>query len=234
MIDIYISRWNRYIGLAECIVLQRLTSTVFIQDCGMNIYTAAITLLLVMDPFGNIPLFLSLLDDVDPRRRRTVIIREMGIALAVLSVFLFFGKYILAGLNISEPALSISGGIILFLIAIKMIFPKKNVSDELPRETEPIIVPLAVPLIAGPSSMSMVILLSTQHPKMILSWLIALIAAWSVSLVILILSEFLRRLLGIRIIKAIERLMGMILTTMAVQMLLSGIKKFLPELTMNI
>jgi len=180
-----------------------------------------------MDPFGNIPLFLSLLKDVSPRRRRTIIIREMVIALAVLLVFLFFGKFILSGLNISEPALSIAGGIILFLIALKMIFPKPNVSDEPTGETEPIIVPLAVPLIAGPSSMSIVILFSTQHPEMLLSWSIALIAAWTVCLGILLPSDLLRRLLGTRILKAIERLMGMILTTMAIQMLLTGVKEFI-------
>ncbi|MBN2323542.1 MAG: NAAT family transporter [Spirochaetes bacterium] len=193
----------------------------------MNIYTAAITLLLVMDPFGNIPLFLSLLKDVSSKRRRTIIIREMCIALAVLSVFLFFGKYILSGLDISEPALGISGGIILFLIALKMIFPKRNTSDDRQDETEPIIVPLAVPLIAGPSSMSIVILFSTQHPKKLLSWSIALIAAWAVCLCILLLSDLMSRLLGTRILKAIERLMGMILTTMAVQMLLRGVQKFI-------
>jgi multiple antibiotic resistance protein len=193
----------------------------------MNIYTAAITLLLVMDPFGNIPLFLSLLKDVSSKRRRTIIIREMCIALAVLSVFLFFGKYILSGLDISEPALGISGGIILFLIALKMIFPKRNTSDDRQDETEPIIVPLAVPLIAGPSSMSIVILFSTQHPEKLLSWSIALIAAWTVCLCILLLSDLLSRLLGTRILKAIERLMGMILTTMAVQMLLRGVQKFI-------
>lgn len=192
----------------------------------MTIYSAAITMILVMDPFGGIPIFFSVLSHIDSKKRKIIIIREMLIALSVLIVFLFFGKYILSGLHITEPALSISGGVILFLIAIRMIFPKdipiqyNNIKDE------PIIVPLAVPLIAGPSSMAMVILFSTQYPEKLFRWFLALIIAWSVCLLILLLSDFLRKICGNRILKAIERLMGMILTTMAVQMLLSGIKEF--------
>jgi multiple antibiotic resistance protein len=193
----------------------------------MNLYTAAITLFLVMDPFGNIPIFLSVLQTYDARRRRRIMIRELAIALCVLTFFLFFGKYILAGLNISEPALSISGGVILFLIAIRMIFPSKPESEDRSGEGEPVIVPLAVPLVAGPSSMAMVILFSTQFPERLLTWFAALVIAWLAGLVVLLLSDSLRKYLGNRVLKAIERLMGMILTTMAVQMLLSGLREFL-------
>jgi multiple antibiotic resistance protein len=193
----------------------------------MTLYTAAITLFLVMDPFGNIPIFLSVLQNYDPGRRRRIMIRELVIALVVLTFFLFFGKYVLAGLHISEPALSISGGVILFLIAIRMIFPSKPEAEEPGDEGEPVIVPLAVPLVAGPSSMAMVILFSTQYPERLLSWFVALVIAWLAGLVVLLLSDSLRRFLGNRVLKAIERLMGMILTTMAVQMLLSGLGEFL-------
>jgi multiple antibiotic resistance protein len=192
----------------------------------MNLYTAAITLFLVMDPFGNIPIFLSVLQGYDARRRRRIMVRELAIALAVLTFFLFFGKYVLAGLHISEPALSISGGVILFLIAIRMIFPSRPDMEETGGDGEPVIVPLAVPLVAGPSSMAMVILFSTQYPERLLSWFAALVIAWFVGLVVLLLSDGLRRYLGNRVLKAIERLMGMILTTMAVQMLLSGLGEF--------
>jgi multiple antibiotic resistance protein len=196
----------------------------------MNLYTAAITLFLVMDPFGNIPIFLSVLERYDARRRRRIMIRELVIALLILIFFLFFGKYILAGLHISEPALSISGGVILFLIAIRMIFPPKPEAEDRSGDSEPVIVPLAVPLVAGPSSMAMVILFSTQYPGRLLRWFVALVIAWFAGLVVLLLSDYLRRYLGNRVLKAIERLMGMILTTMAVQMLLSGLGGFLASL----
>lgn len=195
----------------------------------MTIYSAAIMLFLVMDPFGNIPIFLSVLSHVDPDRRGKIIVRELLIALVFLIFFLFFGRFILAGMHITEPALGIAGGTILFLIAIKMIFPASNstfVNDE-DKDGDPLIVPLAVPMVAGPSSMTMVILLSTQYPDHQLSWLAALIISWSLGFIILVLSERLSKIVGKRTLKAIERLMGMILTTMAVQMLLTGIKTFM-------
>ena len=199
----------------------------------MTITSAAITLFLVMDPLGNIPIFLSLLEEMEPRRRLRVIIREMLIALAILVLFLFFGKYILTGLHISEPALSIGGGVVLFLIALRMIFPRPEQStesgaraDHTPGQ-EPLIVPLAVPLVAGPSAMAMVILFTTQYPHRLLNWLIALLIAWFASSLILLSAEVLRKYLGRRVIKAVECLMGMILTTLAVEMLLNGIEAYL-------
>lgn len=192
----------------------------------MTIYSAAVTLILVMDPFGNIPVFLSVLKQVNPKRRKIIILREMVIAFTILVLFLFFGKYILAGLHISEPALGISGGVILFLIAIKMIFPSDIQQAEIPLKEEPVIVPLAVPMVAGPSSMAMVILLSTQYPEQMWQWLLALSIAWGAACCVLMLSDSIRKVLGNRALRAIERLMGMILTTMSVQMLLSGLKTF--------
>jgi multiple antibiotic resistance protein len=191
----------------------------------MTIYSAAITLLLVMDPFGNIPVFLAVLKDYSGRRRRFIILREMVIAFALLVLFLFFGKYILAGMSISEPALAIAGGVILFFISIRMIFPSPS-RGEAARTEEPIIVPLAVPLVAGPSSMATVILFSTANPDRLPLLLAALSIAWTVSFVVLFFSDFLHRVIGSRGLNALERLMGMILTTMAVQMLLDGIAKF--------
>jgi multiple antibiotic resistance protein len=196
----------------------------------MTILSAVITLILVMDPFGGIPVFLSLLQHSPVRRRRMIILREMAIALGILMLFLFFGKFILSGLHISEPALNISGGIILFLIALRMIFPRPHPEEDLGRVDEPIVVPLAVPLIAGPSTLATVILLATRHPEAILNWLAALLIAWSAALLILLFADLLSKLLGTRVIQAIERLMGMILTTMAVQMLLTGVRVFLRSL----
>lgn len=196
----------------------------------MKLYSALITLVLVMDPFGSIPVFLSLLGRVDAGRRRLVIVREMLIALGVLILFLFFGRYILAGLHVSGPALSIAGGVILLLIAIRMIFPGAAPGPEAAGESEPVIVPLAVPLIAGPSAIATVVLLSTRYPGALGRWLAALAGAWAFSLAVLLCSDLLGRVLGTRMLKAIERLMGMILTTLAVQMLLSGLQEFLEHL----
>lgn len=197
----------------------------------MTMISAAITLFLVMDPLGNIPIFLTLLEEMEPARRIRVIVREMLIALGILVFFLFFGQYILSALQISEPALSIGGGVVLFLIALRMIFPSHDSNgagdSERVAGQEPLLVPLAVPLVAGPSSMAMVILLSTRSPGMLLTSFLALIIAWTASSIILLSAEALRRYLGRRVIKAVERLMGMILTTLAVEMFLDGIRAFL-------
>ncbi len=193
----------------------------------MTIYSATITLILVMDPLGNIPLFLSTLNHVEPKRRQRIILRETFIAFLILIFFLFCGQYILNGMHISEPALQISGGIILFLIAIRMIFPVHGEEDKAKLAAEPFIVPLAIPLIAGPSTMTTVMLLANQAPYDWLNWLIALTIAWFITTIILVFADFLRKLLGERGLIAIERLMGMILTTMAVQMFLTGFEQFL-------
>ncbi|MFZ2314220.1 MAG: MarC family protein [Gammaproteobacteria bacterium] len=190
----------------------------------MTIYSAIITLVLVMDPLGNVPLFLSALNSVEPKRRQRIILRESFIAFIILTLFLFFGQFILESMRISQPALSIAGGIILFLIAIRMIFPHHD-EDKAKQIGEPFIVPLAVPLIAGPSTMTMVMLLGNQAPDAMWEWFMALATAWFITTVILVFSDVLRKLLGERGLIAIERLMGMILTTMAVQMFLTGFEQ---------
>lgn len=177
-----------------------------------------------MDPLGNIPIFLAILNSVDYRKRKRIILREMIIAFAILTLFLFFGKYILKGMHISDPALSIGGGIILFLIALKMIFPDENPTQQ--QTQEPFIVPLAIPLIAGPSALAFVMLLANQAPHQTFEWFLALFIAWLGSAIILLFADNIRKLLSERGLTAIERLMGMILTTMAVQMFLTGVKSF--------
>lgn len=192
----------------------------------MTLYSATITLLLVMDPLGNIPVFLSILNSVNPLRRKQIILRETFFAFLILLAFLYFGKYILAGMQISEPALGISGGIILFLIALKMIFPHDDTSQRNKHVHDPFIVPLAIPLVAGPSTMTVVMLLASQHPNQMGLWAIALFIAWVICTIILVFADSLRTILGDRGLTAIERLMGMILTTMAVQMFLTGTENF--------
>jgi multiple antibiotic resistance protein len=192
----------------------------------MTLYSAAMTLILVMDPLGNVPVFLSVLHSVTPQRRKQIIFRETFIAFVVLMVFLFFGKFILEGMKISDAALSVSGGIILFLISLRMIFPHDENGSRSKQIGEPFIVPLAIPLIAGPSTMTLVMLLATQQPHHIWMWSLALTIAWIVTTIVLLFAETLRKILGERGLTAVERLMGMLLTTMAVQMFLTGIQMF--------
>ena len=197
----------------------------------MGVIGAAVTITLVMDPLGNIPMFISVLQHVDESRRRFIIIREMVIALGLLLAFLHFGGYIMSGLQISETSLHIAGGIVLFLIALRMIFPSSHatVTGDLP-DHEPVIVPLATPLIAGPSAIATVMLLATQSPDRMAAWTLALVIAWAVSFLVLVTSDSLRRYLGNRGLSAIERLMGMILVTLSIEMLMSGIAEFATSL----
>jgi len=195
----------------------------------MTIYSAAILLFLVMDPLGNIPIFLSILKDTEAKRRRQIIIRELLIAYGVLLLFLVFGRYILELLQITEPSLSIAGGVILFIISLKMIFPQAEGVFGSSQEREPLIVPLAIPLVAGPSAIATILLLTAQSPDRLLDWFLALTGAWLVTATILFASGLLRQVLRRRGLAALERLMGMILTTIAVQMLLTGIEKFMAQ-----
>lgn len=195
-----------------------------------TLLSATLTLILVMDPLGNVPFFLAALRKVNPRRRQQIILRETFIAFVVLSIFLFFGKFILSGMGISESALQISGGILLFLISIRMIFPPHE--EHPTRELhEPFIVPLAIPLVAGPSTMTVVMLMSSQAPERMGLWFAALTIAWFISAVILFFAGVVGKLFGARGLIAVERLMGMVLTTMAVQMFLSGVALFLKTKT---
>lgn len=199
----------------------------------MTVISASILLFLVMDPFGNIPLFMTGLKNVDPKRTKKIIVRELLIALAVLLIFLFAGQYVLKFLGISESSLSISGGIILFIIAIKMIFPHTWGFVEESVEGEPFIVPLAIPYVAGPSAMAAILLITSREPTRWPEWVLALVLTWFISGLIIFSSAFFSRLLGKRGLIAIERLMGMILITISVEMLMSGIITFLNVINTN-
>ena len=168
-----------------------------------------------------------MLKNVDEERHKKIILRELIIGFVVLLAFLLFGRYILILLQISETALSIAGGIVLFMIAIKMVFKGSEKIFEGNLDSEPFIVPLAVPLIAGPSAMASVMLLVAREPKRMPEWIIALVFAWFISGIILYFSDYLSKLLRKRALTAVERLMGMVLTTVAVQMLITGIRESL-------
>ena len=195
----------------------------------MTIFSAALLLFLVIDPFGNIPFFITALSKVDKSRHSFIIIRELLIALAVLLVFLFSGEQILKVLNISEPALTVSGGILLFLIAVQMIFPAhKRVAEDL--TGEPFIFPLAVPYMAGPSAMASILFIMNKEPDRWADWLIALLIAWFCSGLIILMSSFLSKFFGKKALLATKRLMGMLLVVISIQMLMSGIADFILSL----
>ena len=194
----------------------------------MTIVTAAFLLFLVIDPLGNIPMFLIALKRVDPKRHTRIILRELLIALAIFLIFLFLGRYLLLFLQVSENSLRIAGGIILFLIALKMIFGGSEEIFKSAEDGEPFLVPLAVPLVAGPSVMTTLILLMAGAPSRWLDWLIAMVIAWGISSGILLSSSLLNRVLGHKGLTALERLMGLLLVTVAVDMFIRGIHQAFP------
>lgn len=195
----------------------------------MTIFSAAFLLFLVMDPFGNVPLFLSVLNPIAAERRRRVIIRELLLALAALIIFLFLGRYILSAIGVSESILTTAGGVILFLIALRMIFPPVRGPYPVDMDDsaeEPILVPLAIPLLAGPSALASVLFLMSSDPDRWPHWLAAVLIACAMTATVLLFSSSLARLIKKRGLIAIERLMSMVLTAIAIKMILTGIGHF--------
>lgn len=193
----------------------------------MDLFSSVLTLFLIMDPLGNIPLFLAVLRVVPPERRQRVLVREIGFAYLVLLGFLFAGRYLMRFLQLEPETIGIAGGIILFLIAVRMVFPSAEGVMGETMEGEPFIVPLAVPLFAGPSTLAALLLLEQAAPLQVGSLLLAVTIAWAASGVILLSSTFFYRLLGERGLIAMERLMGMILVMVAVQMTMNGVRAFM-------
>ncbi len=189
------------------------------------LFSIAFSLFLLMDPVGNVPIYVSILKEIEPKRQRLIITRELLIALGVIIVFTFLGKYLLQLLGISSETILISGGIILFIIAMRMVFPKTNGTLEGSKREEPFIVPLAIPLVAGPSVLAAVMIYTPRYSYTML--MSALIIAWIPVFLILMGSSLLKKILGSRGIIACERLMGLILTFIAVEMFLSGLKSII-------
>jgi len=193
----------------------------------MTIASAALLLFLILDPLGNIPIFLSLLRKLPPHRQRVVLARELLIALGVLMAFLWGGKYALELMHLRQESVSIAGGIVLFLIGIRMIFPPpEGLMGEIP-DGEPFIVPMAIPLVAGPSGMAAVMLMGSNDPARLDDWSLALLIAWGATAAILFSATMLYKWLGIRALTALERLMGMLLVAISVQMFLDGLATYL-------
>jgi small neutral amino acid transporter SnatA (MarC family) len=196
---------------------------------GAELFSATILLILVIDPFGNVPLVVSALKNVAPARRARIVVRECVAAYVILLVFMMGGRTFLQWLHLSEESLTIAGGIILFLIAIRMVFPRPEGIFGDPPGAEPFLVPLAIPSIAGPSALATVMLMASRDPGKIGSWVVALTVAMVATTVVLALADRLQRWLGERAVLAFERLMGLVLTALAVEMLLSGVRTFVGE-----
>lgn len=191
----------------------------------MDTLSATLLLLTIMDPLGNVATFVGALRPVPPEKRVRVIARELVFALLILVVFLFTGPWLLGLLHLKQEALFISGGVVLFLIALKMIFPPSRPdSDE--QVLEPFIVPLATPMIAGPSVLATLLVLVSTQPEHLWHWFAALMIAWSITAAVLLCAPAIARVLKEKGSMAVERLMGMLLVMVAVQMLLNGIEQY--------
>ncbi len=188
--------------------------------------SALILLLLVLDPLGSLPIFIPIMGNVPKERRRRVALREVAIAFAVLLGFMFAGESFLRVMHLSERSLEVAGGVILLMVAIRMIFGAEGGVYGMPEGKEPLIFPLAVPLLAGPSAMATVLLLASRQPERVLTWVMALTVAMAVSGIVLLACERIRRLLGDSVVAAVEKLMGLVLTAIAVEMILAGLKRY--------
>lgn len=192
--------------------------------------STTLLLFLVLDPFGNIPIVAEALRQVPVQRWGWVILRECAVAYAVLLLFLFFGQYLMALLKVTRISLGIAGGIVLFLIALRMIFPMPGGIFGEPGGGEPLIVPIAIPSIAGPSSMAMVMLLASREPGRLWEWSASLSIAMLLTALPLLAASWLLAALGQRLVSALERLMGLLLGVLATEMLLQGVRDFILSL----
>jgi MarC family membrane protein len=195
-----------------------------------SFFQTFILLLLVTDPFGNVPLFVTALNPVAPARRARIVVRECAIAFLLLLLFMFFGRHFLTALQLTEVSLRIGGSVILLLIAIRMVFPHPDGVLGRTEGGEPFIVPLAIPALAGPSALATVLLFSSRSTEEVMVHVAALAAVGGVWLAVFLSADRLQRLLGTQVMTAFERLMGLILTAMSVEMLLGGVREFVKTL----
>lgn len=209
-------------------MLKRGNQGDFMETIQYNNFSLALSLFILLDPFGNIPTFIAILKNLPTRRQLIVIMRELSLALVIIILFAFLGRPLLNFLRVGQETILISGGLILFMIALKMIFPKKTedfFGGTINMEEEPFIVPLAIPLIAGPSVLAAVMIYS--HQEDVSTLITAICIAWILATLILFSVPFLKRIIGVRGVAAGARLMGLVLTLISVQMFLDGISIFI-------
>ena len=193
--------------------------------------SALVLLLLVLDPLGALPIFIPVMQRVAPERRVRVALRESAIALGILVGFMFAGQGFLTLMHLSGRSLEVAGGVILLIISIRMIFGHANSLQDAGagaggQAAEPLIFPLAVPLLAGPSAMATVLLLASREPEHLGRWVLALSIAMAISCIVLICADRIRQWIGDSVVAAIEKLMGLVLSAVAVEMILAGLKRY--------
>lgn len=194
----------------------------------MSLFTTTISMFLIMNSVGHIMGYLDLVETLNERKRRTIIIREMLFALVIMLFFHFVGEFLLRALDVSSQTISLAGGLILFLIAIRMIFPQSKAPIPVSEVVEPFIFPIATPMIAGPSILTTIMLYAFREPESI-KVISAILIAWAFSITILFFAQRIKDMVGRRALIALERLMGLLLTMMAVEMLLQGLKSVINE-----
>lgn len=193
------------------------------MNTDFSILSATLLFLFVIDPFGNIPILLAAMKGVAQKRQSQIVLRDGLIGLVILVCFLFFGAEFLALLHLETESISIAGGVVLFVIALKMIFPSAVQADK-HQPLEPFIVPISIPMLAGPSTLATLLVMVKSYPQQQAGLLVSVFAAWGISVVILALAPLLNRILKEKGLAALERLMGMLLLMMAVQMLVNGVR----------
>ena len=194
------------------------------------IFSTAVLIFFILDPFGNVPLLLSILKNIDKKKHSKIIVREMLIGLLILVVFLFFGEQFLNLFHLETASITLAGGIIFFIISLKMIFPDPSGSDMFATKKgdEPLVVPIAIPMIAGPAALATLLVLAKTNAQHSGALFISLLLAWGLASLVLLFSPLLYKLLKVKGLTALERLMGMLLLIMSVQMFVDGIRALLP------
>lgn len=189
----------------------------------MSFFSLTLILLLIMDPLGNVASYHYMVEHIPPKRQRWVAFREMLIALIAMLFFFFLGETIFQQLHLSNASLNLSAGIILFLVAIKILFLSPTSLRANLQKEEPFIIPLAIPLIAGPALLATIMLLSREDNEVLL---LAIFLAWAIASLILSFAGKIKKILGNNGLLACERLIGMVLIILAVQRFLTGIQLF--------
>ena len=197
------------------------------MNSEFSILSTAILLMFILDPFGNVPMLLAILKDVDEKRKKIIIIRESLFGLVILLMFLFFGESFLNIFHLETAAVTIAGGVIFFIIALKMIFPGEKGNASLFGRDDPFIVPIAIPMIAGPSALATLLIMTKSHADDFGALFLSLMIAWSVSFIVLYSSPLLYKALKSKGLSALEKLMGMLLLMLSVQMFIDGIRELI-------
>lgn len=206
------------------LVAKNYNEKLFMDD---SVFAIALTFFLIANPVGNSPAVLALVKDFDFARQRIILFREAVFALILALFFQYFGELFLGLLHIQDFAVTITGGVLLLLVSLSMIFHKpETAGSSQQQKQEPYIVPIATPIISGPGLLAVIMLkskLTNDNFKISL----AILIAWVGVIIVLTTAPYLQKLLGKRGLAALEQVMGMILALIATEMLVKGISLFM-------